>query len=376
MKNKVFLRAYLNDNFGDDLFVQIIASRYPDTEFVLQMTERYGKRFPQNTTAGLSMYNRMALKAFQILDARLGTVFRKNLFCKIGCTMAREADATVYLIGSGFIERQFSEKVERQREQAYYENKPYLIGCNFGPYQHERYLELYRELFSQAEDICFRDTYSAELFSDLPQVRRAADVVFGYDLGYEKILSDQFGPYVLIAVVSLKKCKDTLADYEERYISYLENCMRLCREQQKKVVLVGFCKKEHDDEVIEKLLAGPEGEGVTAFYYPDCSYKKIMGLFAGADMVIAVRYHAMIVGFLFQKPVYVLAYSSKTVDALRDIEPACRCLRIEDIQSVSPEEFLRDYRCELEEERLQQLKRSGTKQFLLLDQRLNSMKRI
>lgn len=370
MKKKVFLRAYLNDNFGDDLFVQIISARYPDTEFCLQMSRDYGARFPKNIIAGLHFCNRLLLKGFSVLDQHLKTTLRKDYFCRIGKRMSEKADESVYLIGSGFIERNFSEKVERKRELVYYKNSPYVLGCNFGPYLHENYLKLYKELFSYTADLCFRDSYSAGLFKALPQTRREADVVFAYDQGHEKILPEDFGPYVLLSVVSLKKCRDELSELETAYIAYLYECIALSLKQNKKVVLVGFCKKEHDDEVIEKLMLGQDRERVVEFQYPDCSYKEVMGLFADADSVIACRYHAMIIGFLYRKPVYVLAYSDKTVDALKDIDPVSRCLRVSNITRVSPETFLKDYMCRLSDERLKELQISAKRQFSLLDQKL------
>ena len=47
MENYIYLRAYLNENLGDDLFVQIIAQRYPERKFQI-----FAKTFaiPKETT--------------------------------------------------------------------------------------------------------------------------------------------------------------------------------------------------------------------------------------------------------------------------------------------------------------------------------------
>lgn len=369
-KNQVFLRAYLKENFGDDLFVQIIAARYPNTKFHLSMSKGYGARFPENAIADLHFYNQLLLKGFSVLDRFLKTTLCKRYFSRIENTISQKSDVNVYLIGSGFIERDFSEKLMRKRELSYYKNAPYLIGCNFGPYSHEAYLKLYKELFSYTADLCFRDSYSSELFKELPQTRREADVVFSYNQGYENILPADFGAYVLLSVVSLKKCKDELSKIEDVYIAYLRECMRLILKQNKKIVIVGFCKKEHDDEVVKELMQDQDRERVVKFQYPDISYKAVMGLFAQAETVIAGRYHAMIAGFLYEKPVCVLAYSDKTVDALKDIDSSAKCLRINDITTVSPDVFLKDYRCSVSGERLNELVASANRQFYRLDQKL------
>jgi hypothetical protein len=45
MNKKIFLKAYCYQNLGDDLFVRILAKRYPQTLFYLPMQPRFADSF-------------------------------------------------------------------------------------------------------------------------------------------------------------------------------------------------------------------------------------------------------------------------------------------------------------------------------------------
>ena len=48
MENYIYLRAYLNENLGDDLFVQIIAQRYSERKFQIFASDGYPVKFGNN----------------------------------------------------------------------------------------------------------------------------------------------------------------------------------------------------------------------------------------------------------------------------------------------------------------------------------------
>lgn len=57
----------------------------------------------------------------------------------------------------------------------------YLLGANFGLYEDKQYYKKHKEEFKKYTDICFREEYSYKKFIDLPNVRMAADIVFGLE---------------------------------------------------------------------------------------------------------------------------------------------------------------------------------------------------
>ena len=44
----IYLKAFLDENLGDDLFVQIVAQRYPNSEFLLFASDEYPVNFGDN----------------------------------------------------------------------------------------------------------------------------------------------------------------------------------------------------------------------------------------------------------------------------------------------------------------------------------------
>ncbi|MDD2435427.1 MAG: polysaccharide pyruvyl transferase family protein [Bacilli bacterium] len=56
----------------------------------------------------------------------------------------------------------------------------YIIGSNFGPYKEKEYFDYYKCLFDKADDICFREKLSYNLFSDLKNVIMSRILLFQY----------------------------------------------------------------------------------------------------------------------------------------------------------------------------------------------------
>ena len=44
-KKKIFIKAFLVNNFGDDLFVKVIAERYPNIKFYILTSKENGYTF-------------------------------------------------------------------------------------------------------------------------------------------------------------------------------------------------------------------------------------------------------------------------------------------------------------------------------------------
>lgn len=102
-------------------------------------------------------------------------------------------DTSVVLGGSMFIEKNLARNELKENIKSKYNTSSslFILGINFGPYKNSYYCDLYKELFSKADDVCFREKYSAELFKDLKNVRVAPDIIFGlntrkYEVDIEK----------------------------------------------------------------------------------------------------------------------------------------------------------------------------------------------
>ena len=165
---KILVNAYLSLNFGDDLFLKILFERYNNVKWVLNSGDnRYLKIF----------------KDIELEENTWTKILKKLKIKKFHSINFQKYDAGVYIGGSMFMESQTwkldYDKLRYLLNGFNKHSKPYyILGCNFGPYSSKEYEEKYKTLFLKAEDICFRDRYSYEIFKELSNVRKRSDIVF------------------------------------------------------------------------------------------------------------------------------------------------------------------------------------------------------
>ena len=364
---RVYLTAYFENNLGDDLFLHILGNRYPDYEFVTFSDIAQYKNLPNNVVTTMTDRDNAVIRFFHKLDYRLRHIRRDISIAQAYIDFKemqwiKKSEAVVYIIGSGFMEGASVLKSDK-----YYKKSPYLIGCNFGPFQSAEFYEVCNKHFSMARDVCFRDSYSAKLFEKLPNVRWAADVVFNYCGEYRDILKNAEKKYTLISVMNLEKDKKT-AKYKDDYIKFICECVENVVQNGKIAVLVGFCKSEGDHITVESIKNKVNNsEQVLSFQYPDIAIEEVMGLFKYADEIIATRYHALIIGLLLNKKTYPIVYSEKTRNVLEDLDRNAPYLEVKNLKQMDVGEFMKEYGFEINETELKRVRKNANLQFQALD---------
>lgn len=373
----VYLRAFLDENLGDDLFVQIIAQRYPKKIFQVFESDEYPVKFGENVRFAFSKneYRKFQDKIGRYNEWRSNKIRRKllPLFFRPDYReqrkLANNSKTNIYVIGSGFMEGGKTGFWRRLEDKLYYSNKPYILGCNFGPFFSDEFRERYKKLFGEAKDVCFRESYSYEIFKDLGNVRWESDIVFSYN-GYVDESFFQYNKnYIVISVVNLEKdgIKNSNKDL---YYSYISKIAESFLRKKKKVVFVGFCRKQGDHIAIEQIvniISSEFSDMIEIINYPEKDIPYILGVFKNAEAIFASRYHAGIIGMLYEKKTYFLSYSNKTKNVLNDIDREIRCIDINKEINVAPEDFISQYGYCISKERLKSLKESANRQFLKLD---------
>lgn len=298
-----YVIAYCANNLGDDMFIQTLIRRYPDQIFHLRAIPKYVKHLKQEPNLHIDG------KAKALICRVIQKVSMKCLNRIYGMEMAR-ADAVIRIGGSIFIERPDS------AEKYYPETNKnlFIMGANFGPYHSQTFFDTRKQRIRHAADCCFRDRYSFQLFSDIPTVRYAPDILFGYPFLPKPINGDHIG----ISVIDFSG-RGGIGELRERYEKGLVSICDHWTGKGKTVLLFGFCIMEGDADAADRVYSACRQKSLVK----RINYHGDIGSFLDemnqCDILYATRFHAMILGWTMQKRVVPLIYSDKQRHVIDDI---------------------------------------------------------
>lgn len=382
MTKRVKIKAYVAGNLGDDLFIELLCSRYPQHNFYLCGSKKFKKIYEENKNLKFISYDtflcRLQMAVRRVLTKAVNCVLQQEKLPVLATDVQsnwsyeKKADLNVFITGSGFrngADEMHISPRKRLEEEHYFNLHPYLLGCNFGPYVSDEYYFMYQELFQKAADVCFRDTYSLGLFPMVKTARSAADIVFCYPVdmihAQERLVSQD---YMLISVANLAKDKDEAADYSSDYIEMLRKLVSMRNRKNLHTVLLGFCNEQGDDLVISQVLDGLYDSQLDHVYcYPDIAGLAAIRLIYDANFILATRYHAMILGLLFGKKVCPICYSEKMIHVVNDILPDAKYIALEELDSMDVSGLEDAQYIQLPDERIRELVESANTQFAKLD---------
>lgn len=302
MEKKVLLFGYSRANFGDDLFVYILANKYKNTQFFIHIKEeKYRKPFKN-------------LKNINFLDEE------RN----VRDVEIEKFDAFAYVGGSIFIESEYSRHEVKEFNYFIKEcnkhNKPFFyITCNFGPYQTQEYLELVRENFSLCKGVCIRDKKSYELFKDISTVSYAPDLAFTYNL--DDIKKKKKMMNVGISVINLD-IRENLKEKGDIYNDYIKRIVIKFAKRNYKVSLISFCEFEEDEAAIKKIKETiPEKylNNVNEILYKG-DIEDFIKEYSKINYMVCTRFHSMILSIILKQKIYNLCYSKKQENASDDFQ--------------------------------------------------------
>lgn len=108
--------------------------------------------------------------------------------------------------------------------------------------------------------------------------------------------------------------------------------------------MVAFCVREGDEIGIKTLLNRiPSNNYVSTFCY-DGDINAVLKLFANTSFVIASRFHSFILGILFGKPVFPIAYNCKTENYLYDLDFCGKYVKLNDMANLKLQDILFNYK--------------------------------
>ena len=299
---KVFLKGYFKQNLGDDLFVSILLNRYNEKFYTYTKND-----FANIFTDKLKIYNK---KIYKLINVVLKVITLKRF--GIEEFFERKSDISVLLGGSMFIEK-------KNERPIFSLSKPYyIIGSNFGPYLTNRYYKKFHSVFDNAEDVCFREKYSKDLFTDLNNIRYAADIVFTLDTSKVNITNNKK------VVISVIDCGRKLsAEINEKYENKMIDLIKFLIDKGYNVCLMSYCKAEKDEIAIESILSKIKSKSILkkiSTYYYNGNITEALNIMGDCQIVVGARFHANIIGMILGKTVIPLAYSDKTLNVFNDMK--------------------------------------------------------
>lgn len=304
--------AYTKLNLGDDLFIKILSERYPNTMFYLYAPKEYKQLFKDINNIKVFSKNNPIYRLINLFSRMINY---DNLL--IRTLLAKKSHASVHIGGSLFIQDERWKKRYEDYKHLQFNGKPFfLLGANFGPFEDEDYYLCYKELFKQYTDICFRENYSYELFSKLPNVRKADDIIF--QLKTKPSKNDNRNVAISVIKPSIRKY---LSNYDEIYYKKIKDITIYFIDKGYTVSLMSFCESEGDREAIQeimKILPDDKLDMVKAHYYK-YNIDGTLKVIEESDFIIASRFHSMILGWISNKPVFPIVYSNKMTNVMDDV---------------------------------------------------------
>lgn len=308
---KVIVYGYFEKNLGDDLFLKILCDRYANTNFYFYSPMSYNtKSFINNNVKQITkydiLYNIKRLLNFISRKAKINKFYNIEDFIKF--------DYKVLICGSAFMEQEDYVK-DNYVLNKYIGKLPfYIIGTNFGPYKTKKFVEDYKKMvFSKAKDICFRDKKSYDLFKELKNVRYSPDVVFSLDT--KDIIITESNK-VIISVINCQK--DGMNISQNLYNKKIEEIIKYFDKLNYNICLMSFSKEQGDEEIINDIISNSSCKKIDKYFYRG-NIEESLNIIASSKIVIGTRFHANILGMLFNKTVIPIAYSDKTINVLNDI---------------------------------------------------------
>ena len=277
---KIFLYAYDHINLGDDLFIETIANRYPDTEIYFWTNAQNQKVFKEQKNLKIVDENSTKTKILKKI--------RPSLAARYKAGIQKKCDAQVYIGGSIFMEYPTWKNIVSWWEYQSSQYPFFVLGANFGPYHTEEYRSAMDKVYTKLKDICFRDTYSKNLFVDNDHVRQAPDILFSYPM----------------PKVEEKMVQITSGFSKEGY----------------QVILASFCREEGDLDAAQEIKnRSGQQRNITIFDYNGTNRKQLLEEMSRSIYIIATRFHGTILGLTAGKSVFPILYSDKTKYVLEDL---------------------------------------------------------
>lgn len=333
-RNIVFVSAYLKGNLGDDLFIYILSKLFKKQNFVLESERRYTGQF--SSLDNIKVVNNSSV---------LFKIWRKIMnIAKINNRKRKKYQAIIEIGGSIFQQQEMGELIPKRRIDWLDSGVPYfVIGSNFGRFLEQHFVDEYAKFFRKTNATVFRDLNSYAMF-EYPNVFYAPDVVFNLPKVFTPQLINNGRKTIILVPIDLsnimrlssEKLNNYTELYERKYAQIADEAVLKGYE----VVFMSFCEAEGDNDAIERitLLTNKVTQNQSSIV-GNYNIEEKLTIIANAEYMVGSRFHAMILGWVYNVKQCVVSYSNKTVDVISDIFPDQYSMSVEDFSKIDHIKF-------------------------------------
>lgn len=331
MRKKVFIHAYTKLNVGDDLFLYLVAKRFPNYDFIVCSTFDYNETFLKdlNNLIFTSKENPSFLaRVGNYFSGVMKIAFLKSYFLQQIIkqeyrNIIKSVDIILVIGGSMFIQSKDKQETYDMAIYTYFskfrEKEKYIIGSNFGPFKGSEYFRYFENVFKKFDQINFREKKSYNLFDNFDNVKFYPDLVFSLDINEFGVKLDSKRRSVGFSLVEITKFEESinLSDY----LNNISNMVLYFVSLKYDIKFYSFADFEGDRDLIAQLkMKIAEFVDLEFEVINYNGQKSFIQDFCSNEITICSRFHAMILGIISKCKVYTIPYGKKMSNVIEDYD--------------------------------------------------------
>lgn len=329
MRKKILVDIYLAFNLGDDMFLDHLAKRFPNVDWVpFHPGNNYNLFF--------KTYSNVQKFPYGFIDkikARTGYDKLKDYG-----SMGKEYDGLLFLGGGIFREESYWKEVFKYRGSIISEfkknKKPvWFMSCSFGPFNSDVFVNSYRSLFEKVNSVSFRDKNSFHLFKNIESATYAPDLLWSYQLPATEKMEKLLG----ISVIDPMH-KEGFEETASKYIKAHRDLISKYIQEGFKVRIFSFCEREGDTRIAKEIIGSNIDCDLIEYSGNIESFLKEIG---SCSHFVASRFHANIISLKYRQSLLPVIYGDKTENLLTDLKIDHPIIRLENIQDLPNADFIK-----------------------------------
>lgn len=326
-EKKYVVDAYFSNNFGDDLFLEILVKRYPEARFY----------FITNSEGNIINFKR---------NPRIKRTSRKEVI-----KSAKSFDAYIMIGGSMFQQprnwfRQWLNLLAIVLVFNMVKKPCLIIGCNFGPYKSKLYLILYKSIFSKLNYISVRDQNSFyKLKSKKINLHVYPDIAFSFAKKIKEIEKESIGrelqPTVGISIM----------DFGVKNNDYENDMVKIISALQKKAKIKIFsfqCSNEIDDmKIIKRVMKKLSSKNIEIINY-NGNIDFFIKQYKTCSSFLSTRFHSLIMSLLCGHNIIAINYNEKVKNTIDYLKLKIKSVEVNQLNKIEISDLIRNNALERE----------------------------